>query len=186
MNTQLQRMFLFSAVVLACAQSAFGQDPPGGTTSSGVTQSRAEITIIDTGTMPENLTSSLDGTVFFGSTAQGTIYRAVPGAVQADAWIHAGTNGLSNVLGVLADDKSNTLWVVSNVTGGRGAAATGQMALRSFDLKTGATRGTFPADGGGTLNDIAIAADGILSMSLKPLAAGFFVSNKVPPPSMSG
>src|SRR5690348_16966086 len=74
-------------------------------------QRRAEVTINDTGVAPENLTSSRDGTVYFGSTAKGTIYRAAPGAAQAEPWIVASTAGLTNVLGVLADDWTNTLWV---------------------------------------------------------------------------
>ena len=47
-------------------------------------QTRTEITINDTGVPAENLTSSQDGSVYFGSTAKGTIYRAAPGAAQAD------------------------------------------------------------------------------------------------------
>ena len=39
---------------------------------------------------------------------------------------------------MLADDRSNTLWVCQNNTGGRGGApVVGQTALRSFDLKSG-------------------------------------------------
>ena len=72
--------------------------------------------------------------MYFGSTAKGTIYRAAPGASQAEPWIQASTAGLTNVLGVLADDKTNTLWVCQNNTGGRGGAPiVGQTALRSFD-----------------------------------------------------
>ena len=68
---------------------------------------------------------------------------------------------LTNTLGVLADDKTNTLWVCQNSTGGRGAPAVGQTALRSFDLKSGAAKGTFPFPGnGGVCNDMAIASDG--------------------------
>jgi hypothetical protein len=96
-------------------------------------QGRTEVTINDTGTQAENLTSSQDGSVYFGSTAKGTIYRAASGAAQAEPWIQASTAGLSNVLGVLADDKTNTLWVCQNNTGGRGGApVVGQTALRSF------------------------------------------------------
>src|SRR5262245_25090708 len=83
-------------------------------------QSPSEVTIGDTMVSPESLTSSQDGAVFFGSTTKGTIYRAAPGAAQAEAWIQASTTGLTNTLGVLADDKSNTLWVCTNATGGRG------------------------------------------------------------------
>jgi hypothetical protein len=42
-------------------------------------QTRTEITVNDTGIQAENLTSSQDGSVYFGSTAKGTIYRAAPG-----------------------------------------------------------------------------------------------------------
>jgi streptogramin lyase len=125
-------------------------------------QGRTEVTINDTGVQAENLTSSQDGSVFFGSTAKGTIYRAAPGAAQAEPWILASTAGLTNVLGVLADDKTSTLWVCQNSTGGRGGApVTGQTALRSFDLRTGAPKGTFnfPSNGG-VCNDMAVAPDG--------------------------
>jgi len=125
-------------------------------------QGRTEVTVNDTGIQAENLTSSQDGSVYFGSTAKGTIYRAAPGASQAEPWIQASAAGLTNVLGVLADDKTNTLWVCQNSTGGRGGApVVGQTALRSFDLQSGAAKGTynFPSNGG-VCNDMAIAPDG--------------------------
>jgi len=129
--------------------------------SAAHAQARAEVTIDDTMVMPESVTSSKDGAIFFGSTTKGTIYRAAPGAGKAEPWIQASTAGLSNVLGVLADDRSNTLWVCSNATGGRGGApAVGETALRTFDLKSAAAKGSWPFPGGGFCNDIAIAADG--------------------------
>lgn len=129
--------------------------------ASALAQARTEITITDTGVSPESVTSSQDGSLFFGSTAKGTIYRAAPGATQADAWIQASTTGLTNVLGVLADDKASTLWVCANATGGRGGApVSGQTALRSFDLTSGAPKGTYPFPNGGLCNDIAVASDG--------------------------
>jgi sugar lactone lactonase YvrE len=125
-------------------------------------QDRAEITINDTGVQAENLTSSQDGTVYFGSMAKGTIYRAAPGASQAEPWILASAAGLTNVLGLLADDNSNTLWVCQNSTGGRGGApVVGQTALRAFDLKTGSAKGTYPFPANsGVCNDIAVSANG--------------------------
>ncbi len=125
-------------------------------------QGRTEMTINDTGVQAENLTSSQDGSVYFGSTAKGTIYRAAPGGSQAEPWIQASTAGLTNVLGVLADDKTSTLWVCQNNTGGRGGApVVGQTALRSFDLKTGAAKGTYPfPTNGGVCNDMAVASNG--------------------------
>jgi glucose/arabinose dehydrogenase len=130
--------------------------------SYGTAQGRSEVTINDTGVQAENLTSSQDGSVYFGSTAKGTIYRAAPGASQAEPWIQASAAGLTNVLGVLADDKTNTLWVCQNNTGGRGGAPiVGQTALRSFDLKTGAAKGTYPfPTNGGVCNEMAVSANG--------------------------
>src|SRR3954466_4434164 len=108
-------------------------------------QARTENAINGAGVQAENLTSSQDGAVYYARAAKGTIYRAAPGAAQAEPWIQASTAGLTNVLGVLADDKSNTLWVCQNSTGGRGGApVAGQTALRSFDLKTGAAKGSYP------------------------------------------
>jgi sugar lactone lactonase YvrE len=130
-------------------------------------QSRTEITTRDTAVTPENLTSSRDGSVYFGSMAKGTIYRAAPGASQAEPWILASAAGLTRVLGVLADDKASTLWVCQNATGGNnGAPAAGQTALRSFDLKSGSAKGTFPFPANsGVCNDIAVAADGTVYAS---------------------
>ena len=125
-------------------------------------QNRTQVTISDTGVVAENLTSSRDGTVYFGSMAKGTIYRAAPGAARAEPWIRAATAGLTRVLGVLADDKTNTLWVCQNATDGRdGRPVTGQTALRSFDLTSGAAKGTYPfPPSSGVCNDIALSADG--------------------------
>lgn len=130
-------------------------------------QNRTEVTIEDTDVSPENITSSKDGTVYFGSMTKGTIYRATPGASQAQPWILASTTDLTNVLGVLADDVSNTLWVCQNATGGRGGAPrAGQTALRSFDLESGAAKGTYPfPPDSGMCNDIAVATDGAVYAS---------------------
>ena len=121
-------------------------------------QGRTEVTVNDTSFQAENLTSSQDGSVYFGSMTKGNIYRAAPGAAQAESWIQ----GLTSVAGLLADDKTNTLWVCQNSSGGRGAApVVGQTALRSFDLKSGAAKGTYPfPSSGGVCNDMAIAPDG--------------------------
>src|SRR5439155_16577479 len=108
-------------------------------------QSRTELTTSDTAVAPENLTSSKDGTVYFGCTAKGTSYRGAPGAARAEPWILASATGLTNVLGVLADDKTNTLWVCQNPTRSSGGApSVGQTALRSFDLRSSAAKGTYP------------------------------------------
>ena len=123
-------------------------------------QNRAEIEVNDTMVSPESITSTKDGTVIFGSTAKGTIYRATPGAARAEAWILPGNTGLINTLGVFADERANVLWVCSSATGGRrGAPVVGETTLRSYDLRSGAVKGVYPFPGGGFCNDIAVAGD---------------------------
>src|SRR5271170_7118820 len=73
-----------------------------------------QIIIDDTRVFPESLTSTADGTVIIGSLDHGTIYRAAPGAAKATPWITPGSDGLTRVLGVLAHDASNTLWVCTD------------------------------------------------------------------------
>lgn len=153
---------LASFVLTACTRAATAQRQEPASV-----QRRTEVAPSDTGARPENLTSSRDGTVYFGSMATGTIFRAAPGASRAEPWIVASAAGLTNVLGVLADDRSNTLWVCQNVAGRRGGApAAGPTALRAFDLTSGAAKGTypFPADAG-YCNDIAVAPDGVVYAS---------------------
>jgi streptogramin lyase len=147
------------SLVVAVAITSFAR--------AGRAQGRPEVTINDSGPAPESLTSSHDGTVYFGSTAKGTIYRAAPGASRAEPWILASNAGLTRVLGVLADERGNSLWVCQNATGGQGGApVVGQTALRSFDLKTGAAKGTYPfPPGAGICNDIAVGPNGAVYAS---------------------
>jgi hypothetical protein len=150
---------LCGSIATAAAATSFA--PPARA------QARAEVTINDTDVQAENITSSKDGSVYFGSMAKGTIYRAAPGASRAEPWILASTAGLTRVLGVLADDRSNTLWVCQNATGGQGGApVVGQTALRAFDLKTGAAKGTYPFPPNSRVcNDIAVGNDGTAYVS---------------------
>jgi sugar lactone lactonase YvrE len=70
---------------------------------------------------------------------------------------------LNRVLGVFAQEETNTLWVCNNNTGGGrdGSPVVGQTGLRSFDLKSGAPKGNFPfPTNGGTCNDIAVSSNG--------------------------
>jgi sugar lactone lactonase YvrE len=78
------------------------------------------------------------------------------------------------VLGLYADDATNTLWVCSSDAGNASARALAPVALKSFDLTTGAAKGSWawPAPAtphpdaaagvNGFCNDITIDADGNL------------------------
>ncbi len=129
----------------------------------------ADVVVPGSTDFPESMTATADGTLFFSSLAGGRIFRATPGAAQASEWIKPGTNGLSSVLGVLADERTNTLYACSPDLSGAGVViptADKVDSLKMFDLKTGAPKGSFAlppsaASGGATLcNDIAVGADG--------------------------
>jgi hypothetical protein len=110
---------------------------------------------------PESLTSTSNGTVFIGSIGAHAIYRAGPGEDVAKPWIMPERDGLETVLGVVADERANTLWACSDhfiaAANPQGALAT----LYAFDLKSGAFKRTYPfPTPNGACDDIAIERDG--------------------------
>jgi sugar lactone lactonase YvrE len=118
---------------------------------------------------PESMTVGANGMLYFGSFAGGRIFRAAPGATEAQEWIKPGTAGLSSVLGVLADVKSNTLYACSDDTRASGVTvATGDEvpSLKLFELTTGLPKASIALPASTLLgqtalcNDIAVAADG--------------------------
>jgi len=145
-----------------------------------------EITLPGTLVFPESITSTSDGTLIVGSLGHGNVMRIAPGKTQAMEWIKPGTSGLNGVLGVFADEKGKNLWVCSNNLDGKGEAT----SVMSFDLKTGAPKGTYLLPGQGPLcNDIAVAPGGTAYVSdtrqaqilmLKPGAKTLEVAAKDP------
>ncbi len=151
------RSFAFISALAAALVSAASAVPAATVTVPGTTD------------FPESLTASADGTLYFSSLAGGRIFRAAPGAAQASEWIRQGADGLSSALGVLADDKSNSLFVCSNDMSRAGIAIpTGNKptSLKIFDLQTGAAKASVALPSASLpgqsplCNDIALAADG--------------------------
>jgi len=124
---------------------------------------RPEITFADGKIFPESVTSTKDGTIYFGSLGQDSVYRATPQGAKAETWIRPKSNGLQTVLGVYADEASATLWVCASTSGGRGGAPiAGETALKAFSLKDASFKASYPFPGNGICNDIAVAKDGTL------------------------
>src|SRR3954471_18920567 len=93
---------------------------------------RPEITFTDGKIFPESLTSTKNGTVYFGSLGQDSVYRATAKEEKASVWIQPKSNGLMTVLGVFADEPAGTLWVCASATGGRGGTpVVGETALKA-------------------------------------------------------
>jgi sugar lactone lactonase YvrE len=125
---------------------------------------RTEITFPGEHAYPESLTATSDGTIYAGSLYEGGIFRVAPGAATAEQWIKPGANDSMNTLGVFADEKAGTLWVCSSNLSGFGVKPPGgvkPVALKAFDLKTGAGKGSWPLPGEKSLcNDMVVGSDG--------------------------
>ena len=132
---------ILAAALLALAIGVYAAD------------TRTEITLPGTRVFPESITSTADGTLIIGSIGHGNVLRIAPGKTMAEEWIKPGTNGMNGVLGVYADERNKLLWVCSDKLGPSGEPT----SVKTFDLKTGAPKDTFPFPGDGSLcNDIAV------------------------------
>ena len=113
---------------------------------------------------PESITSTRDGTVFTSSVGEGVVYRASPGDEKATAWTKK-QPGPQNLLGVYADEKSDTLWACySDMAWMQGKS--GQPAiLRALDLSSGRVKRADPLPSGSFCNDIVTTGDGIVYLT---------------------
>jgi sugar lactone lactonase YvrE len=152
----------------------------------------SEIHIPGDHVFPESITSTSDGTIYISSLGDGMILRVPPGGATAEPFVTQGPN-LMSVIGVLADEKTGTLFAYSSNLTGAGVTTpggSGLPALKSFDLKSGAPKGSVEFPGGtGFCNDIVIGRDGAAYVTdslnprilrLKPGAGEFEVWLKNP------
>jgi hypothetical protein len=117
---------------------------------------------------PESVSSTSDGTIYAGSFNNGGVMKAKPGG-QAEEFIKPGAGGSRSTLGVLADANSGTLYVCSNDLSARGVPGPGDSKgawLKTFDLATGAPKGSFAlSDPNSFCNDIVVGSDGTAYVS---------------------
>jgi hypothetical protein len=136
----------FATCIAACATAA---------------DTRTEIRIDETEVYPESITSTTAGDVINGSL-KGIVFRAAPGADVAKPWIRpSAENGLQAVFGVLADERSGTLWLCSVPNPFKPPQAGAVSALMAFDLKSGARKGAWPLlPERAVCNDMAVDSNG--------------------------
>ncbi|GLS44890.1 hypothetical protein [Methylobacterium brachythecii] len=113
---------------------------------------------------PESITSTADGTLYVSSFVAGGVIRVKPGAKEGEVWIKPAAFGTRSTFGLLADEKSNTLWLCSNDLSALGVQGPNEekgAALKGFDLKTGEGKFSVPLPVSPAIcNDIALGADG--------------------------
>ena len=126
-----------------------------------IASAASDIRIDDAMVFPESLSAAKDGSVYIGSM-KGIVFRAPPGASVAEPFIRpTAENGVLSLLGVLADDRSSTLWLCSSPSPLRNPPAVGTASLMAFDLKTGAQKGVWPFPApASACNDITVDKDG--------------------------
>ena len=117
----------------------------------------AELVIPGDKIYPESITSTADGRIIIGSIGARTIYVVKPGAATAEPWIQPDDAPTLGILGVFADEKTQTLWACfSSIHDVQQPPST----LKAFDLETGALKDKYPLPtAGGFCNDIAVGAD---------------------------
>jgi hypothetical protein len=124
------------------------------------------IPIPGTKAFPESITSTRDGTLYVGRLGDGGIVRVRPRTGESTIFVQPGASGSRSILGVFADEASNTLWACSNDLSALGAPATGSdtgSALKAFDLRTGIGKRSVSLPGTHAFcNDIAEDAKGSL------------------------
>jgi hypothetical protein len=142
-----------------------------GVAFGGVANAQTPASVPDK-SFPESVTSTKDGTLYAGSFNLGGVVKVTPGK-PAEQFIKPGMGGSRSVLGVLADEKSNTLYVCSNDITGFGVPGPGDTKgawLKTFDLGNGNPKGSFALTEKSLCNDIAVGPDGTayVSDSLTP------------------
>src|SRR5690606_31359763 len=96
-----------------------------------------EVIIRDGMVFPENLTSLENGDLVFGSSTSSIIYRARGSETEATPWFDGKAARLGRVLGVLADEPRNILWVCST-SQAEAQADRDLTGLAAFSLADGA------------------------------------------------
>ncbi|WFU78062.1 hypothetical protein QA645_26360 [Bradyrhizobium sp. CIAT3101] len=135
---------------------------------AGLAQAQSAAVTLPEKSFPESVSSTSDGALYVGSFNHGGVTRVTPTG-KVDAFISPGASGSRSTLGVLADEKSGTLYVCSNDLSGMGVPSPGSgkgAFLKTFDLRTGAPKGSFALkDNKSFCNDIAIGSDGTAYIS---------------------
>jgi sugar lactone lactonase YvrE len=104
---------------------------------------RTNISITTPRFFPEGVTVDTAGNFYVGSMDLGSIQKVAAGTTTPAPFIAAGTNGLVSVIGLYAHTASNTLWVCSSDAGNGQLKGSAPVALKAFNLTSGAARASY-------------------------------------------
>lgn len=149
-------------VAAATPAGAAAPAPPSPATAAPAPRISTAFTLPGAKVYPEGIASdSRTGTVYVGSYADGTVYRARPGARTAEVFLPAGADGRHTANGLRVDARGR-LWVTDSTTG-----------VAVYDTRTGARLAHFEVPGTGPrfINDLTITPDGTayLTDSARPV-----------------
>ncbi|MFF3020407.1 SMP-30/gluconolactonase/LRE family protein [Streptomyces sp. NPDC057939] len=148
--------FMPVPLALAAALSLGAAPAPSGTSgASGASGFDVRVTtafeLPGTKVYPEGIAADArTGTVYVGSYADGTVYRARPGARRAEVFLPAGADGRTTANGLRVDARGR-LWVTDSTKG-----------VTVYDTRTGARLARFdvPGDAPRFVNDLTVTPDG--------------------------
>jgi len=170
-------------------------------TGEAATQQAQSIPVPGTKAFPESITSTPDGVLFVGRVGDGGIVRVNPRTAESTIFVQPGAAGSRSILGVFADESSETLWACSNDLSALGGPATGNdtgSALKAFDLKTGDGKRSISLPGSHAFcNDITVDGKGsvyvtdsanptILKLSAGATTFGVFAQDSAFSPPQGG
>ena len=120
---------------------------------------RTEISIPGERIFPESLTSTQDGRIFIGSILARRIYEVRPGESVARSWTVPDDRTSLGFLGLLADDRRDTLWACRTAI--PGAQHPDASVLEAYRLGSRRLVGRYPLPTPNALcNDIALGRHG--------------------------
>ncbi|MFD7558065.1 SMP-30/gluconolactonase/LRE family protein [Streptomyces sp. NPDC059835] len=149
--TTALRTVLSTALTTALALACLGAAPASALSSSSDARMSTAFSIPGAKVYPEGIaTDARTHTVYVGSYADGTVYRARPGRTEAEVFLPSGTDGRHTANGLRVDARGR-LWVTDSTAG-----------VSVYDTRTGSRLAHFEVAGGGPrfVNDLTITPDG--------------------------
>jgi streptogramin lyase len=135
-----------------------------GCGAAGQAQGLTPISVPGERVHPESFSIAPDGMAYVASLTGGVV-RVSLRTGKGEQFLKAGAGGSASIFGVFADPVNKLLWVCSNDMSGRGVVIPGAdkgTHLKSFDLATGAPKGSYALGADSFCNDTAVAKDGTL------------------------